>query len=220
MMRSAKGVLCRIVVVAAMHGALLYALLQIHPDLKKQIAPLVVSLITPPQPLPQAPPPPPPQPPRKPPPRQTPPPVVQAVTPPSPVTPTPAAISVEPPADPVSAAPGPPAAAVAPAAAAAPPQPPPPVVPARFDAAYLNNPPPVYPAVARRRGEQGSVQLRVYVSAAGVAEKVEVFRSSGSGALDVAAREAVGRWRFVPARQGDQAVGAWVIVPIVFTFEG
>ncbi|MBM3343638.1 MAG: energy transducer TonB [Betaproteobacteria bacterium] len=112
--------------------------------------------------------------------------------------------------------------APAPPAAAPPPAPaePPSVVAPRFDAAYLNNPAPVYPAAARRRGEHGRVQLRVYVSAAGAAEKVELFRTSGSGALDAAAREAVERWRFVPARQGERPVGAWVIVPIVFTFEG
>lgn len=223
-MHSAKGVLARIAVVMALHAALLYALLQINPDLKKQIAPIVVSLIAPPKPLPQALPPPSPPPP-KPQPRQPATPVVQPAAPLAPLTPAANAISVEAPAAPVNAAAEPPAAtaSLAPVMSAPPapaPAEPPRVVPPRFDAAYLNNPPPVYPAAARRRGEHGRVQLRVYVTAAGTAEQVELFRTSGSGALDAAAREAVERWRFVPARQGDRPVGAWVIVPVVFTLEG
>jgi len=90
----------------------------------------------------------------------------------------------------------------------------------RFDAAYLQNPPPVYPALARRLGEQGRVFLRVLVTATGTAERVELKASSGAHRLDRAALEAVQRWRFVPARQGDQPVSAWVVVPISFTLEG
>lgn len=225
-MHSAKGVLARIAVVMALHAVLLYALLQINPDLRKQIAPIVVSLIAPPTPLPQALPPPWPPPPQpKPQPRQPAKAVVEPAAPLASLTPAANAISVEAPAAPVNAAAEPPAATASLAPVmSAPPAParaePPQVVPPRFDAAYLNNPPPVYPAAARRRGEHGRVQLRVYVTAAGTAEQVELFRTSGSGPLDAAAREAVERWRFIPARQGDRPVGAWVIVPIVFTIEG
>ena len=35
-----------------------------------------------------------------------------------------------------------------------------------------------------------------------------------------AAREAVARWRFVPARRGDIAIESWVLVPIVFKLQG
>jgi protein TonB len=89
----------------------------------------------------------------------------------------------------------------------------------RFDAAYLQNPPPDYPALARRMGEQGRVILRVLVTAVGTAERVELKSSSGARRLDRAAIEAVQHWRFVPARQGDQPVSAWVVVPISFTLE-
>ena len=95
-----------------------------------------------------------------------------------------------------------------------------PVVPPSFGAAYLNNPKPVYPPLSRRMGEQGKVLLRVFVSAQGAAEKVELQTSSGSTRLDSAALAAVRAWRFVPARQGGQAVAAWVIVPIQFSLEG
>jgi protein TonB len=90
---------------------------------------------------------------------------------------------------------------------------------ARFDADYLHNPKPAYPHASRRLGEQGKVLLRVFVSAAGLAEKVEIKLSSGFVRLDQAAEEAVGRWRFVPARRGEQAIAAWVQVPITFQLE-
>jgi protein TonB len=94
-----------------------------------------------------------------------------------------------------------------------------PTTPPSFNAAYLDNPPPNYPPLARRSGEQGRVLLRVLVTPGGVAETVELRTSSGSSRLDNAALEVVKRWRFVPARRGDQPVAAWVLVPINFTLE-
>lgn len=90
----------------------------------------------------------------------------------------------------------------------------------RFNADYLNNPPPVYPTLARRLGEQGRVMLRVQVRADGTPAEVEINRSSGFFRLDRAALEAVRKWRFVPAQQGDAPVAASVLVPVSFTLEG
>jgi protein TonB len=90
------------------------------------------------------------------------------------------------------------------------------VVAPDFRAAYLNNPPPAYPRIARRNGEQGTVTLRVHVSLDGVPTQVELERSSGSNALDSAALETVKSWRFAPARRAGEPVTAWVIVPVVF----
>jgi len=89
----------------------------------------------------------------------------------------------------------------------------------RFDAAYLNNPKPLYPAISRRFGEEGKVVLRVQVAADGSATDVEIRQTSGFARLDAAAREAVVRWRFVPAKQGDVPITAAVLVPIVFNLE-
>lgn len=85
-----------------------------------------------------------------------------------------------------------------------------------FVAAYLNNPRPAYPAVSKRLRETGRVLLRVLVSPQGEAEQVDLHQSSGSGHLDQSALETVRRWKFVPARQGDTAIAAHVIVPIDF----
>lgn len=107
-------------------------------------------------------------------------------------------------------------APAAPVAAAPAPEP---LVPPRFDAAYLDNPPPAYPAMARRLREEGRVLLRVLVTADGRAGSIEVATSSGSERLDQAALDAVRRWRFVPAKRGDAAVAAHVFVPISFALE-
>lgn len=91
--------------------------------------------------------------------------------------------------------------------------------PPDFRAAYLRNPPPTYPASARRKGEEGTVTLRVLVSAEGRPERIELERSSGSSALDLVALQSVRQWRFAPARRGGTPHEAWVLVPIVFRLE-
>jgi len=121
--------------------------------------------------------------------------------------------AVEAPAARQIAAPAPlPVAAAAPPAAA--------VSEPRFDAAYLDNPAPVYPALSRRMREEGRVIVRVFVEANGRASQVQINSSSSSPRLDQAAQEAVARWKFFPAQRGAEAIGAWVLVPIVFNLRG
>lgn len=90
----------------------------------------------------------------------------------------------------------------------------------RFNANYLDNPAPGYPAVSRRLREEGRVLLRVRVDASGTPSQVTLHQSSGFDRLDVRAAETVRRWKFVPARQGGAPVAAWVIVPIQFSLKG
>jgi protein TonB len=85
-----------------------------------------------------------------------------------------------------------------------------------FDVAYLNNPRPAYPAMARKLGIEGVVLLRVEVSAKGAPEKIVVAQTSGASMLDEAAMKAVQGWTFVPARRGDAAIAHPVEVPIRF----
>lgn len=89
-----------------------------------------------------------------------------------------------------------------------------------LNADYLNNPAPAYPSASRQLGEQGKVLLRVLVNADGQVEQVTLRRSSGYDRLDQAAQETVQKWRFVPARRGEQVVSAWVVVPVSFSLEG
>lgn len=83
-------------------------------------------------------------------------------------------------------------------------------------ARYRDTPRPDYPDSARRAGREGRVLLRVLVDEHGRSKKVEINSSSGSEALDRAATEALRRWRFHPARYGDQALESWLRVPIEF----
>jgi len=91
-----------------------------------------------------------------------------------------------------------------------------PVAAARYDVDYLRNPAPAYPALARRLGEEGKLVLRVFVTPEGRPGQIELKSSSGSPRLDQAAQDAVARWKFVPARRGDEVIGAWVLIPIIF----
>lgn len=90
---------------------------------------------------------------------------------------------------------------------------------ASFGAAYLNNPKPTYPPLSRAREEEGTVLLRVSVSATGSASSVEVMKGSGFSALDRAAKSAVERWKFVPAKRNGENVEGIVIVPMPFKLD-
>lgn len=94
------------------------------------------------------------------------------------------------------------------------------IVPPQFDADYLDNPAPTYPALSRRLSETGRVVLRVFVDAAGNARQIEIHTSSRFERLDQAAVDAVRRWRFAAARLGEQPVAAWVLVPVNFSLRG
>jgi protein TonB len=86
--------------------------------------------------------------------------------------------------------------------------------------AYDHAPPPPYPPLARRRGWEGDVLLRVRVAADGRPREVVVERSSGRSLLDRAASEHVlAKWRFQPALHEGRQVDAWARVPISFKIE-
>ncbi len=81
---------------------------------------------------------------------------------------------------------------------------------------YWRNPPPRYPALARRRRYTGTVILEVLVDAKGRASKVKVASSSGYSLLDEAALKAVRRWQFAPGTEGGRPTAMRVKVPIRF----
>jgi protein TonB len=93
-------------------------------------------------------------------------------------------------------------------------------VEARADADYLSNPAPEYPRLSKRNREEGKVMLRVFVEKNGKPSTVTLHSSSGFERLDQAAMDAVRAWSFVPAKQGDEIVAAWVLVPIAFHLRG
>jgi protein TonB len=82
---------------------------------------------------------------------------------------------------------------------------------------YLSNPPPAYPMVARQRGQEGRVLLRVTIGGDGAVRVARVKVSSGFAALDDAALNAVRKWVFMPASIGGVRVEDTIDLPIVFS---
>jgi protein TonB len=211
--------------VVLFHIAALWAM---HTGLLQRVVEVVVPVMAISQAEPPPPPPKPPEPVKPPePPKLTPPPKTpQPVLTPPPTPQPPAPATPEPPA--VLAAPTASVTApVVPAAAPAPPPPappPPPAAPAKLElpsskADYLHNPPPDYPRMSKRLGEQGKVVLKVLIGTDGAPQKVELVTSSGFERLDKSAMDAAMRWRYVPGKRGGVAEAMWYQVPIQFTLE-
>jgi len=212
--------------VVLFHIAALWAL---NAGLLQRVVEVVVPVMAISQAEPPPPPPKPPEPVKPPePPKLTPPPKTQqpVMTPPptpqplAPATPEPPAVlaastaAVTAPVVPAAAAPAPPPPALPPAPAA----------PAKVElpsskADYLHNPPPDYPRMSKRLGEQGKVVLKVLIGADGAAQKVELVTSSGFERLDKSALDAAMRWRYVPGKRGGVAEAMWYQIPIQFTLE-
>lgn len=78
---------------------------------------------------------------------------------------------------------------------------------------------PVYPPVAQRRGQQGTVWLEILLSESGKQLKLSITRSSGVESLDNAAKVAVADWKFAPYRMNGMAVSSRVQVPVEFVIQ-
>ena len=93
------------------------------------------------------------------------------------------------------------------------------MVPASTPAAYLSHPKPEYPQQSREDREEGLVVLRILISSEGRPLSIQLKKSSGFRALDAAAVSGVKRWSFTPATQNQQAVEAWIDIPIRFRLD-
>ena len=215
--------------VVLFHIAALWAL---HAGLLQRMVEVVVPVMAISQAEPPPPPPKPPEPVKPPDPPNIPPPpkpVQPVLTPPptpQPPTPEPPAVLAAPTAAPTAPAvpAAPPAPPPPPAPPAPPPAPPAPPPPAKVElpsskADYLHNPPPEYPRMSKRLGEQGKVVVRVLIGPDGAPQKVELQTSSGFERLDKSAMDAAMRWRYVPGKRGGVAEAMWYQVPIQFTLE-
>lgn len=125
------------------------------------------------------------------------------------------------------------AAPIAPSAAPAPAAPAPPATNQRpsanatatavmlpsTSADYLSNPAPPYPRQSKRMGEEGTVVIRVLITAEGRAEKAEIRTSSGYTRLDDTALSTVKAWRFVPGKRNGTPEAMWFNVPIRFVLD-
>ena len=80
----------------------------------------------------------------------------------------------------------------------------------------VRSPAPRYPREAQRRGESGTVVLRVHIDADGRPRDIDLVEGSGSRSLDRAAVDAVRRWRFDPAIRNGRPTEGTLQVPITF----
>ena len=215
--------------VLALHAVALWAFNQgllLPPTETVVPAQVLADIVIPPAPPPPPPPPEPkvePPPPPPPVPRRRAPPPKPAPAPrptprPQPVPqpePQPLAVQNAEPAAPVAATAPPPPPAPPPPAPAAPVE----VLPS-LHAAYLHNPPPVYPAMSRRLGETGRVIVRVLIGPDGHAQDARISHSSGFDRLDRLALEtARDRWRYVPGTRNGVPEAMWFDVPFNFVLE-
>lgn len=93
-------------------------------------------------------------------------------------------------------------------------------VPAPVPVKMLEAAVPDYPPDARRKGDEGTVHVRVRVLASGEVGEARIQRSSGFRTLDEAAVAATMRSRFRPAQNAaGAAVDSWVVVPYRFVLQ-
>jgi protein TonB len=78
---------------------------------------------------------------------------------------------------------------------------------------------PRYPESARRQGITGTTLLLFEVLENGRVGDVQVERSAGHPDLDLAAVEAIKKWRFEPARRGSRPVAVWLRMPVKFVLK-
>ncbi len=93
------------------------------------------------------------------------------------------------------------------------------LTPPRFKTGSSQNPKPVYPMVARKRGWQGDVLLEVEVGPDGRSQAVTVIASSGYQVLDNAALKTIrDKWVFEPATEANYPTQGFTQVPVSFRF--
>lgn len=78
---------------------------------------------------------------------------------------------------------------------------------------------PPYPEEAKAAQISGRVMLRVYIDESGRVARIKVLSGLGGGCTATAVRWAKAKWRFAPAKAGDQAVGMWITVPVTFILD-
>lgn len=87
--------------------------------------------------------------------------------------------------------------------------------PAPTGVRLLSHAEPPYPAVSRQQNEEGTVMVRVTITAQGRVADAVLETSSGYSRLDEAAVKAVRTWRFAPNSNSSGATTS-VLVPVKF----
>lgn len=78
------------------------------------------------------------------------------------------------------------------------------------------NPHPPYPPIARKKGWEGYLILKVFVNRKGIADKIEIIKSSGYKILDEVSLKTIRSWVFIPAKLGTINIEDQIQIPIRF----
>lgn len=87
---------------------------------------------------------------------------------------------------------------------------------ARLDPKYAGALQPHYPPGLIRAEIEGSVTVRVLVGADGRVKSVELVKSSHPDFLEATRRQALNKWRFIPATRDGEAVESWREMTVTF----
>lgn len=79
----------------------------------------------------------------------------------------------------------------------------------------FSGPPPVYPELARKRKQEGTVNVRCAIDSSGAVRNTTIAKSSGFRLLDEAALKAVSKWKYRHSR-ADKKNPDSIIVPVKF----
>lgn len=83
----------------------------------------------------------------------------------------------------------------------------------------LSSSKPIYPRIARESGWEGTVIVRTLIDTTGTPSQLKIQKSCGHPTLDQAAQDAVQRWTFQPAKDGNIPISKWVDIPIKFDLD-
>lgn len=75
---------------------------------------------------------------------------------------------------------------------------------------------PIYPRIAKRRGYEGTVVLKVLVGVDGSVADLEILESSGYRILDHEAEKSIRKWLFEPWKRGEESIEMWGKVIVSF----
>lgn len=90
---------------------------------------------------------------------------------------------------------------------------------AHYKIGSINNPHPPYPMLARKKGWQGSLTLKVFVNKLGFVEEVEINKSSGYSILDNTSKKIIKEWKFEPAVRNGVRTNDKLFIPIRFVLD-
>jgi protein TonB len=84
----------------------------------------------------------------------------------------------------------------------------------------VTNLPPRYPEIARRRGIEGHVTIKLLIDAAGKVEEADVLEVFGHSSFEQAVRRMVSRWQFTAPTYNGKPTRVWAVKTIRFRLRG